>query len=155
MAYDSAAYMREKRKDPLFRAKERARMSEYLARPDIKEKRKKHRQIPEVKEKLRGYHRLYMKKHPLSPEAKKQHYENAYHRIGMAKIQTEYKTLMLEYGERNGDLPLYRVIRLEALCEFLGRDLEEWRLGKDKDRYNAMRAGGLNGREAGRRSRER
>lgn len=54
------------------------------------------------------------------------------------RIQREYHDLLCRYEEKNGAIPKVEILRLEALSDYLGRDLEEWRVGKDKERYIKM-----------------
>jgi hypothetical protein len=55
--------------------------------------------------------------------------------------EKEYQKLLCEYGEKDGNIPRRKILRLEALSDFFGRDLEEWRLGKDKERHARMLEG--------------
>ena len=52
--------------------------------------------------------------------------------------QREYQALLCLYEEADGRLPQRLQLRLEALSEYLGRDIEEWRMGKDKTRHLEM-----------------
>ena len=75
-------------------------------------------------------------------KAKRRAYQNEYYarpevkaEKGFREIQREYQQLLVRYGDANGDLSRRDVLRLEALSDYLGRDLEEWRLGKDRERH--------------------
>lgn len=61
-------------------------------------------------------------------------------RSKIGSMGREYQELLCRYEEHDGNIPRKDIIRLEALSELLGRDIEEWRVGADKENYNNSRA---------------
>lgn len=61
-------------------------------------------------------------------------------RSKIGSMGREYQELLCRYEEHDGNIPRKDIIRLEALSELLGRAIEEWRVGADKENYNNSRA---------------
>ena len=103
---------------------------------DQRPERKAYQQRPELKAYQKAYNRR--------PEVKARHkaYDKSYRdrRDFLAK-EREYQKLLCLYYDKKGGIPRRQILRLEALSEYLGRDLEEWRVGKDKARHAEMMEG--------------
>ena len=89
-------------------------------------------QRPEMK----AYRKAYSKAYCQRPEMKARHLG----RTDFLAKEREYQELLCYYGKKNGNIPRLKILRLEALSEYFGRDLEEWRLGADK-KAHARRMG--------------
>jgi len=100
----------------------------YSQRPERKAYKKAYSQRPERKAHMKAYHqrpeaKAYMKAYHQRPEVKA--HKNA--KIQTKKIVREYQALMLLKNPSR-----LAMLRLEALAEILGRDLEEWRTEEQK-----------------------
>ena len=105
---------------PEVKAYQKAYKKAYSQRPEVKAQQKAYNQRPERKARVAE---LYRFSRPVKVPK------------GLREIQREYQQLLCRYGEKNGDIPRRDILRLEALSDYLGRDLEEWRLGKDKEAH--------------------
>jgi len=148
-------YNKYRYQTPEHKARKAARMKKYNARPEVIEHRRawtrEYRNRPEVKMKMKIARRRYALKRCANPEFKKKYLEKCrkYNaqpenrerrcaRVNFRNAEKEYQKLVVLYGEANGDIPRRLILRLEALSDYFGRDLEEWRLGKDKERHLEM-----------------
>ena len=107
-----AAYNRERYQIPEVKARRKSYVQRYQQTPKFKVRsaiyRKKYLNRPGVKERSRAQESLRAK-------------------------EKEYQDLLCLYEERKGKIPRYLILRLEALSEYFGRDLEEWRTDTDKE----------------------
>jgi len=97
---------------------------------------KHYRQLPEVKARQREYNRKYYQK----PEVreKKKEYLRKYNqkpenreKHKLKKTITEYHTLLKKKKPSRTE-----ILRLEALADILGRDIEEWRTERMRKDYH-------------------
>jgi hypothetical protein len=124
-------YRRNYLQRPAVKARRREYSLEYKKRPEVRAKlnayKRAYSKRPENKRRLAEYLRVYNKQ----PEVKQRKKD----RRDFLEKEREYQKLLCLYEERNGRIPLLMIRRLEALSEYFGRDLEEWRVGVDKERH--------------------
>jgi DNA/RNA endonuclease YhcR with UshA esterase domain len=118
------AKKREYRQKPEVKAKQREKreyMREYRQKPEVKAKQREYFQKPEVKAKKREYRQ--------KPEVKAKKSDKEQ----LKKIYKEYAILLQKMDKQK--LSVREMRRLEALAEYLGRDIDEWRTEQQKKEY--------------------
>lgn len=119
------------RSRPKVKAKIKEHAKTYSQKPEIKEKRRNynhvHQNLPQVKERRRKYQLKYYH------ENSEKILDRKKERTTSLTIAREYQKLMKLLGE-NGTLPQAKMLRLYALGDILGRDLEEWRPKEQKEK---------------------
>ena len=130
------AKLREYYQKPEYKARRR----EYYQKPEYKAKQREYQRKPENREKKREYNRKYYQKPEVKARWRK--YMREYHQkpeykarrreqAELKKTITEYHTLLEKKKPSRTE-----ILRLEALADILGRDIEEWRTERMRKDYH-------------------